>query len=101
MTAMSGFIERYTCRISMKPFQLDQCKLTDSDVKVVSNANTGSDDIKSMHMLNWMELIRIRNKANARVEGGHNHSITNILTTAALRTGEFVTFDEENQEVLV
>ena len=34
------------------------------------------------------------------VMAGYNHSIANIMTTAALRTGEFVTFDEENQEVL-
>jgi hypothetical protein len=31
---------------------------------------------------------------------GYNHSIANIMTTAALRTGKYVTFDEANQEVL-
>jgi len=51
-------------------------------------------------MRNWMECIRSRETPNAPVEAGYNHSVANIMTTAALRTGKFVTFDEERQEVL-
>ena len=100
VTPNGGLTERYAGAMGMKPNQLEEYKLSDSDVKVVTSANTGADNSTSMHMLNWMECVRSRKQANAPVEAGYNHSIANIMTTAALRTGEFVTFDEENQEVL-
>lgn len=100
VTPMGGLTDRYASRMGMKPNQLDEFKLTDSEVKVVTSANTGADNTTSMHMLNWMESVRSRKQANAPVEAGYNHSIANIMTTAALRTGQYVTFDEQNQEVL-
>jgi len=100
VTPNGGLTERYAGAMGMKPNLLEEYKLSDSDVKVVTSANTGADNSTSMHMLNWMECVRSRKQANAPVEAGYNHSIANIMTTAALRTGEFVTFDEENQEVL-
>ncbi|MCG8306099.1 MAG: Gfo/Idh/MocA family oxidoreductase [Cytophagales bacterium] len=100
VTPNGGLTDKYASRMGMKPNLLEEYKLTDSDVKVVTSANTGADNTTSMHMLNWMESIRSRKQANAPVEAGYNHSIANIMTTAALRTGEFVTFDEKNQEVL-
>ena len=69
-------------------------------VKVETGANTGADDMTSAHMRNWMECVRSRKKPNADVMAGYNHSIANIMTTAALRTGQYVTFDEEKQEVM-
>jgi len=83
-----------------KRYLMEEYILADSDVKVVTSADTGADNSTSMHMLNWMECIWSRKQANAPVEAGYNHSIANIMTTAALRTGEYVTFDEKNQEVL-
>lgn len=100
VTPTGGLTDKYARRMGMKPNQLDEYKLTDSDVKVVTSANTGADDTTSNHMLNWMECIRSRKQANAPVKAGYNHSIANIMTTAALRTGKYVTFDEKNQEVL-
>jgi hypothetical protein len=69
-------------------------------VKAETGANTGVDNLTSSHMRNWMECIQTRKKPNADVMAGYNHSIANIMTTAALRTGQFVTFDEAKQEVL-
>ncbi len=100
VTPNGGLTERRASAMGMKPFLLDEYSLSDSKVKVVTSANTGADDMTSIHMLNWMECIRSRKQANAPVEAGYNHSIANIMTTAALRTGQFVTFDEKNQEVL-
>jgi hypothetical protein len=37
---------------------------------------------------------------NAPVEAGYQHSIANIMTNAACRTGAKVTFDEKTQEVM-
>lgn len=47
-----------------------------------------------------MDCIRSRDITNAPVEAGYSHSIATIMTNAAARTGERVTFDEKNQEVL-
>ncbi|MFM7713846.1 MAG: hypothetical protein ACKO7A_14385, partial [Microcystis sp.] len=55
----------------------------------------------STHVRNWMECVRSRRQPNAPVEAGYAHSIANIMTTAASRTGFKATFDEQRQEVLV
>ena len=68
--------------------------------KAATGANTGADPMTSLHMRNWMECVRSREQPNANVMAGYNHSIANIMTTAALRTGQFVTFDDKTQEVL-
>jgi predicted dehydrogenase len=68
--------------------------------KAETSANTGSDPMTNAHMRNWMECVRDRKKTNADVMAGYNHSIANIMCTAALRTGEKASFDEVNQEVL-
>ena len=50
--------------------------------------------------LNWMECVKSRKDTNVLVKVGYSLSFTNIMTTAALRTGQFVTFDEKRHEVL-
>ncbi|HUN04622.1 MAG TPA: gfo/Idh/MocA family oxidoreductase, partial [Niabella sp.] len=49
---------------------------------------------------NWMECVRSRKETNAPVEAGYYHSIANIMTTAAARTGQKATFNEKTQEVI-
>jgi predicted dehydrogenase len=100
VTPNGGLTAEKARAMGMKENRLEEYSLAESDVKVVTSANTGADDMTSMHMLNWMESVRSRKQANAPVEAGYNHSIANIMTTAALRTGQFVTFDETSQEVL-
>ncbi len=68
--------------------------------KIETAANTGSDPMTDAHMRNWMECVLSRKKPNADVNAGYNHSIANIMCTAALRTGEKASFDESRQEVL-
>src|SRR5690606_41727433 len=74
--------------------------LADATVKTVASANTGGDTTTSNHMRNFMECVRSRKQTNAPVEAGYQHSIACIMTTAASRTGEKVTFDEKTQEVM-
>jgi hypothetical protein len=69
-------------------------------IRAVTAANTGADPMTNAHMRNWMECLRSRKKCNGDVVAAYNHSIANIMVTAALHTGEKVTFDEERQEVL-
>jgi predicted dehydrogenase len=85
----------------MKPNLLPELKLTDLAEKVAASANTGGDKLTSAHMRNWMECIRSRQETNAPVEAGYYHSIANIMTNAAARTGQKATFDEAKQEVMV
>jgi hypothetical protein len=46
-------------------------------------------------MRNWMECVRSRKQPNVPVEAGYYHSIANIMTNAAVRTGFKATFDAE------
>ncbi len=69
-------------------------------IKASTSANTGSDPMTYLHMRNWMESVRERKTPHADVTAGYHHSIANIMVTAALHTGEKVTFDEASQNVL-
>jgi len=74
--------------------------LVDRTVKIDTRANAGGDEYTSAHVRNWMECIRSRQQPNAPVEAGYYHSIANIMTNAAVRTGAKATFDEATQEVM-
>ena len=100
VSANGGLTERFAKSMNMEPNQLESFSLSDTTTKVVTSANTGADNMTSLHMLNWMECVRSRKTTNGPVEAGYNHSIANIMTTAALRTGLKATFDEATQDVL-
>lgn len=100
VTPNGGLTERHASRMGMDPNLAEEFSLADSAVQVVTSANTGRDNTTTLHMLNWMECVRSRKTPNAPIEAGYNHSIANIMTTAALRTGQYVTFDSEHQQVL-
>jgi predicted dehydrogenase len=98
ITSEGGLSARDAKDMNMQPNLL-----TPSDLpgfKVETSANTGSDPMTDAHMRNWMECVISRKKPNADVTAGYNHSIANIMCTAALRTGEKASFDEARQEVL-
>jgi predicted dehydrogenase len=95
-----GLKANYAEAMNMKPNLLPELNLTERIVKVESGANTGGDELTTAHVKNWMECIRSRKQTNAPVEVGYYHSIANIMTNAAARTGEKVTFDEKTQEVI-
>ncbi len=99
VTPNGGLEERHASAMGMEPNLLQEYSLADA-VKAETGANTGADNMTSSHMRNWMECVRSREEPNASVRAGYNHSVANIMTTAALRTGKYVTFDEESQEVL-
>ncbi len=99
VSSEGGLKERYAKEMGMKanllaPFELPQ-------LKVETDSNTGSDPLTNAHMKNWMDCVRANNpKTNAPVEAGYSHSIANIMTTAALRTGQKATFDVKTQQVM-
>ena len=87
-----------------KSMGLNENKLEDFSLKgekVETGADTGGDTSTVLHMLNWMQCVRDRNvKTNAPVEAAYDHSTACIMVTAAMRTKQYVEFDEKNQEVM-
>ncbi|MEX0685308.1 MAG: Gfo/Idh/MocA family oxidoreductase [Balneolales bacterium] len=100
VTPNGGLTENRASEMDMPPFQLPEMDLTDSEVKTVTSANTGADSTTELHILNWMECVRSRKQPNAPVQAGYEHSIANIMVTAAVRTNQFITFDKKTQNVL-
>jgi predicted dehydrogenase len=96
-----GLTKRFAADMNMQPNLLPEVDLTRDATKVVASANTGGDALTSAHVRNWMECVRSRKQPNAPVEAGYQHSIANIMTTAAAHTGLKATFDEKTQEVMV
>jgi predicted dehydrogenase len=95
-----GLKEKEAAAMGMKPNLLDTFDLASNAIKVETGASTGGDPLTSGHMRNWMECVRSRKTPNAPVEAGFNHSVANIMTNAAVRTGAKATFDEKLQEVV-
>jgi len=93
-----GLREREAASMGLKANLLKPMKL--EGAKVATDANTGSDPLTYSHIQNWMECVRSRKQPNAPIEAGYQHSIANIMATAAYRTGQRVTFDEKTQEVM-
>jgi len=100
VSSLGGLTKRMAEAMNMKENLLPEHNLADASVKTVASANTGGDTLTSNHVRNWMECIRSRKQPNAPVEAGYYHSIANIMTTAAARTGNKATFDERTQEVM-
>jgi len=98
ITFEGGLDERMARAMNMQANMLEPFELP--GLRVETAANTGSDPMTTAHMRNWMECVRDRKKPNADVVAGYNHSIACIMCTAALRTGEKASFDENRQEVL-
>ena len=77
----------------MKPFARsfrvaeNKCETDPIPVPTLTNA----------HMKNWMDCVRAGNETNAPVEAGYNHSIADIMVTAALRTGQRATMKSRNR----
>jgi predicted dehydrogenase len=101
VSSRGGLTKNMAAVMGMKENLLPAFDLADASVKAAVAANMGGDVLTSAHVRNWMECVRSRRTPNAPVEAGYNHSIANIMTTAASRTGFKATFDEQRQEVMV
>jgi hypothetical protein len=95
-----GLTQAEAAEMGLTANLLPEIDLSAATAKVETSANTGADPLTSAHMRNWMECIRSRKQPNAPVEAGYHHSVASIMTNAAVRTGQKVTFDEKSQEVM-
>ncbi|MFZ4546940.1 MAG: Gfo/Idh/MocA family protein [Bacteroidales bacterium] len=100
ITPEGGLTNNYADAMGMQPFLLEEFELPSRGMKTATAANMSADPMSAAHVRNWMECVRSRKTPNAPIEVGYNHSIANIMTTAALHTGLKVTFDEKNHEVM-
>jgi predicted dehydrogenase len=98
ISATGGMREKEASAMGLKANLLEPFKL--KGPKVLTDANTGGDDLTFNHIKNWMECVRSRKPNHAPIEAGYQHSIATIMSNAAYRTGLKVTFDEKTQEVL-
>jgi predicted dehydrogenase len=101
VSSAGGLQQNSANAMQMKANLLPDFSLAESAGAAVASANTGADELTLNHMRNWMECVRSRKIPNAAVEAGYNHSIANIMTNAAVRSGYKATFDERSQEVMV
>jgi predicted dehydrogenase len=100
ITPTGGLTDKYAQAMGMSANQLPELSLKELGEKISTDASTGADPLTASHMRNWMECVRSRKTPNAPIEAGYNHGIAVIMTNAAYRTGERVTFDEKTQEVM-
>ncbi|CAN5266095.1 Gfo/Idh/MocA family oxidoreductase [soil metagenome] len=100
ITSEGGLTIDYAKAMDMQPNLLPEMSLNAMAPKISTGANTGGDTLTLAHVRNWMECVRSRKQPNAPIEVGYNHSIAVIMTNAAYRTGEKVTFDDKTQEVM-
>lgn len=100
ITPEGGLNARMAAEMNMKANLLEPATLANA-AKMETGANTGGDQMTSLHMRNWMECVRSRKTPNASVQAGYNHSVANIMTRTALETGKKVTFNDAKQKVVV
>ncbi|MBC7569322.1 MAG: Gfo/Idh/MocA family oxidoreductase [Spirosoma sp.] len=100
ITSEGGLKERYAKEMKMQANMLPDMSLG-SGPKMETGANTGSDPMTSMHMLNWMDCVRSRKEPNAPARVGFNHSVANVMATTALHTGKRVTWDAAKNDMLI
>ncbi len=98
VTPEGGLTQGSAAEMGMKANLLERYELPSE--KVETAANTGADPMTSNHVRNWMECVRDRKTPRADAVAGYRHAIAVIMTTAALHTGQRVTFDEAKQEVM-
>jgi predicted dehydrogenase len=100
ITPEGGLQEKDAKGMGLKANLLPSMSL-EAGAKISTDANTGSDPMTSLHMLNWMECIRSRKETNAPARVGFNHSVANMMATRALHTGKRVSWDPAKKEIVV
>lgn len=100
ITPEGGLSQRMADEMGLKLNLLTEYTLPDA-ARMETAANTGGDQMTSMHMRNWMDCVRSRKTPNASVRAGYNHSVANIMTRTAMETGKKVTFNDAKQEIVI
>lgn len=100
ISPIGGLPEPAAREMGIKVTQLRKTKLSDA-MRTETAANTGEDESTVANVRNWMECVRSRQKPNADIEAGYNHSVALCMTIAAMHSGRRVTFDDTKQDVVM
>ena len=100
VTPEGGLKAKAAAEMGMKEDLLESFSLGESAGPVSTAADTGADPMTSANMRNWMECVRSRKTPNASIDAGYSHSVALCMNVAAIQTGEKVTFDDKNEQVL-
>jgi predicted dehydrogenase len=101
ISSEGGLEEKYAKGMGMKANLLGRRSLASAANGVDKSADAGVDEATSANVRNWMECVRSRKTPNASIEAGYSHSVALCMTIAAIQTGQRVTFDDAEQEVIV
>jgi predicted dehydrogenase len=100
VTPTGGLNARSAAEMGINPNELGAFSLVEKAESVATDANTHGDPQTGANMRNWMECVRSRKAPNASIEAGYSHSIALCMNVAAIKTGQKVTFDEKQQQIL-
>jgi predicted dehydrogenase len=100
VTPEGGLKAKAAAEMGMKEDLLESFSLGESAGPASTAADTGADPMTSANMRNWMECVRSRKTPNASIDAGYSHSVALCMNVAAIQTGEKVTFDDKNEQVL-
>jgi predicted dehydrogenase len=101
ITSGGGLTEKLAAEMNMKANLLPTVSLTQATSGAVTEADTGEDEMTVANVRNWLECVRNRKTPNANIDAGYSHSVALCMTIAAIRTGQRITFDDANQQVVV
>ena len=62
-------------------------------------AGTLSPQPDEDHMANWLDCLRSRERPNADIEYGLQHSVATIMAAEALHTGQRMKYDRDNRRI--
>jgi hypothetical protein len=99
VTPEGGLKPEYAKAMDREAFLVPELSLAEAAPPAVTAANTGADADTTANIRNWMESVRSRQKPNADIEAGYNHSLALVMTIAAMQTGRKATFDDRTQQV--
>ncbi len=92
---------RYTIHGRYGTLDLDQLRYSGDGGEKGKEIESGelTPEPDQNHMANWFECLRSRERPNADIEFGHQHSAATIMAAEALHTGHRMRYDRETRRI--
>jgi len=101
VTSGGGLTQSFASEMGMKANLLPSSSLAQSVSGAATSANTGDDEMTVANVRNWLECVRRRKTTNANIDAGYSHCMALCMTIAAIQSGQRITFDDANQQVVI
>jgi hypothetical protein len=59
-----------------------------------------SDERIALHMANWLQCMRTRQRPDADIQYGHQHAVATIMAAAANETGQRQKYDPQMRQIV-